>query len=347
MLKTVIIWLLILLLIFCIVFTIFGATFEMKPEHIYIPTTKNQGFDKKCDQEVVYCNKDEDCANTCQAIEGIEIECSLLKRVGDYCKYTNEADCVSPKKGGPNCKWQKVERQDTYKAGQNPIGGKCVPKYSCDYKQSSSPHPSPHPSAQEKCVQDIHCKWDVQSSTCLSISQNSNRLGVTKKICQPKYPKTSCNTKNGGVYTWTGWTGIDVGEWDCMCTYPFLAGANGSCETNYGVCEGGTFNIDINETGNTFDANACDCGQNKMLLSSSNGLKPVCVKKQSYLCDNSIPADSVNPVDLHRACPGKRLCMTMFGDVVDDYNVGDDRDPKTKKPYTEGCDPLITYKSSA
>ena len=246
MIKTIIFWSLILSLICTVVFIVFGTTYIIKPEHVFIPTSKHhEGFDKQCDREVVLCNTTDECREKCQSQEGIEMVCATLKKPGKKCAHTNPNTCIDD-----GCKWIDLKQKKTYKPGENKISGKCVANTYCDYDK-------------DNCTKDSeNCRWDINTNSCKSKKPNANKFGTTQKVCQPVYPPTSCKEELGGVYTWTGWTGIENEGWDCMCAYPSVAGANGDCSLNYGVCDGGTFSLDSNKT---FDANNCDCNKNGYL----------------------------------------------------------------------------------
>ena len=170
---------------------------------------------------------------------------------------------------------------------------------------------NPNPICKEE---KITCKTDNDCSRCIDNVEikcveveeiDENNKNITSKYCLPEKPEQGCNLKNGGLWAWTGWSSTDRMEWDCLCTYPEIAGGKG-CELNPNVCNnGGTWSYDATQQKDSPpDETNCKCldGFNKLVTNQESiggknniGGVPFCVKVNKYTCN------------------GKQMCETMYG----------------------------------
>lgn len=108
------------------------------------------------------------------------------------------------------------------------------------------------------------------------------KYGETKKVCAPSNAKMNCNKEHGGLLSWAGWggSGIDLMEWDCICSYPAYASTEGCSSINPDICTGGEFNWDITKNINNGDPSHenCKCPEGTTKMVSNIGGRPICVK---------------------------------------------------------------------
>ena len=104
--------------------------------------------------------------------------------------------------------------------------------------------------------------------------------GQSQKICAPAKAEINCNAKYGGVLSWSGFPNIENMQWDCLCSYPNLAGGPG-CSLNSDVCEGGTYTWDVTDSNKSDPTNKllCTCGPGKSLFIDPITSVPKCVPK--------------------------------------------------------------------
>ncbi len=106
------------------------------------------------------------------------------------------------------------------------------------------------------------------------------------KYCVPAKATMNCSVSTGGIPIFTGWSGADHMEFECMCSYPIWASSRicdpnsgtcqGSCLLNPGVCEGGTFRWDLTKKAEEPIAGLCECAKGDVLIIDNAGL-PHCV----------------------------------------------------------------------
>ena len=156
---------------------------------------------------------------------------------------------------------------------------------------------------QEKvsCNTDADCSKcvDNEEMKCVEIKRSSEqekKYGKSGKYCLPAKPKTGCNEKNGGIWTWTGWSSDNRMEWDCLCTYPQIAGGAGCQELNANVCSGGTWNYDARTATSAPTVKNCTCPKGTQLLATKPNNVPICVPASKFLCES------------------KEMCETMYSD---------------------------------
>jgi len=105
------------------------------------------------------------------------------------------------------------------------------------------------------CTVDKDCENCVESQNVEITCQDMNRSELQSKkygksggkYCLPKKADQPCNEKLGGMWAWSGYSGLEgtpgAQEWDCLCTIPEIAASNG-CKLNNNICKGGEFNYD-------------------------------------------------------------------------------------------------------
>lgn len=145
-----------------------------------------------------------------------------------------------------------------------------------------------------KCIDNIEMK-------CVDITRTddqSKNYGKGGKYCLPEKPYFGCNAKNGGIWTWTGWSDTERMEWDCLCTYPQIAGGPGCENLNANVCVGGEWNYDATTASEPPSPMNCNCPVNHHLLSTQPKGVPLCIPHIEYTCD------------------GKKSCESMYSNSV-------------------------------
>jgi hypothetical protein len=132
------------------------------------------------------------------------------------------------------------------------------------------------------------CENDSDCTKCLDntvMRCTSTSTSSVQKFCLPSKPEKPCNEKLGGVWTWTGWGregNHTSAEWECMCTYPEIAGNIGCTRLNPNVCRGGVFSFDASG-GRGPSPNDCVCGPNTFKIITPSNV-PQCVPKNEWYC---------------------------------------------------------------
>lgn len=68
--------------------------------------------------------------------------------------------------------------------------------------------------------------------------------GKSQKVCAPVNASTdSCDPKYGGLLSWSGWSGLPVMDWECICSYPAYASTDSCKNINPDICAGPQPNI--------------------------------------------------------------------------------------------------------
>ena len=122
--------------------------------------------------------------------------------------------------------------------------------------------------------------------------QEKEGYGTTKSYCAPKLPTDKqCIAKNGGIWTWTGWSSANQQDWECLCTYPNIAGdKNTGCSINPNVCQNGQLDFDATSDPPKIDIRGqglCRCGEGSSLIFTQQRLPtPLCVP--TNLVDNQL-----------------------------------------------------------
>lgn len=101
-----------------------------------------------------------------------------------------------------------------------------------------------------------------------------------KYYCLPKKPDAQCNSKNGGLWVWSGWSDIDKMEWDCLCNYPHISSNKGCTNLNFGVCEGGTWKYDAVTDKRPPNFDDCQCPENTVKIKRPNSEIPMCISQE-------------------------------------------------------------------
>ena len=164
-------------------------------------------------------------------------------------------------------------------------------------------------SSDDDCVK---CS-DNEKMTCQELKRSALQAplyGETAKYCLPVNPEQNCNAKNGGIWTWTGWANTNRMEWDCLCTYPQIAGGNGCEELNPNVCNTGNPDKPGNWSYNAANAitapksTDCTCPTGYNLLSTQPNDVPLCIPGDPYLCKGSEYDTDINK--------DKKMCESMY-----------------------------------
>ena len=135
-----------------------------------------------------------------------------------------------------------------------------------------------------KCLDNIQLQ-------CVNIERNDAQAklyGEGGKFCLPAKPTDECIKENGGIWAWSGWSSTDRMEWNCLCSYPQLAGGNG-CKLNPNVCTKGTWKYNALKDNRAPSASDCECKSGDVLMETINieggiGGIPLCIPKDSELC---------------------------------------------------------------
>jgi len=205
------------------------------------------------------------------------------------------------------------------------------------------------------CTQDKDCKSCREANevevTCQDINRSvlqAKKYGKTGgKYCLPKKADQPCNEKLGGMWTWSGFSGLDglpsSQEWDCLCTLPEIAASNG-CALNSNICKGGKFEYDSQGAqSNTPPLPVhCTCPEGHVKIWTENGAI-LCVpyspgfcadEKGVYnqeICRNFFPnpndnicglepKDGVNDCGNPAPKPDHKINYIMCADLVDKKN---------------------------
>ena len=95
-------------------------------------------------------------------------------------------------------------------------------------------------------------------------------------------PDKPCNKKNGGIWVYSGNPESETMDWECLCTYPQIAG-NAGCE-DLNVCKNETWTYDAvinSDRAPSKDDCKCDNGYNLLAYDDDSF---ICVN--SEICDN-------------------------------------------------------------
>lgn len=138
-------------------------------------------------------------------------------------------------------------------------------------------------STPKKCTQNNDCKnscLNTEEMICQEMSRSelqAKKFGKTGgKYCLPKKADQPCNENYGGMWTWSGYSGLDgttaAQQWDCLCTLPEIAAGNG-CPLNNNICKGGEFTYDARgEQSNTPPLPVhCKCPEGNVKIWAENG----------------------------------------------------------------------------
>lgn len=151
---------------------------------------------------------------------------------------------------------------------------------------------------QVECTTDDDCKicTDNEEMKCIPLVRNKDQsvtYGPTKSYCLPVKPEQDCNKKNGGIWSWTGWSDTNRMEWDCLCTYPQIAGNSGCTNLNPNVCKGGAWSYDATTANVAPTSKNCKCPNNTQLLVTTPSDIPICVPNNKFLCDGKTMCESM------------------------------------------------------
>lgn len=103
-----------------------------------------------------------------------------------------------------------------------------------------------------------------------------------RRYCLPKTADQPCNTELGGQWVWTGWADSGNKEWECLCTYPEIAGNKGCTKLNPNVCKGGKYRFSKNSTTGPVPED-CECPTDTIRI-VTEGNVPMCIKKNKTSC---------------------------------------------------------------
>lgn len=143
---------------------------------------------------------------------------------------------------------------------------------------------SPNPNCSEtavSCEVDSDCAGCADSALFKLTCQSSGAGDDEKKYCLPERPKKPCNERNGGVWSWTGWSLSGNAEWECSCAFPEYYGNTGCTQLNPDVCAGGSFVYD-SATGVAPSQINCDCPEGTVKIEIEK--IPRCIPKNDTLC---------------------------------------------------------------
>ncbi len=119
-------------------------------------------------------------------------------------------------------------------------------------------------------------------------AENSSDNIKPNKYCVPAKAKMDCDISKGGIPVFTGWSGADHMEFDCLCAYPLWASSRtcdtdgtctGYCQLNPGICENGVFDWDLTKDPKEPVAGMCTCAEGDILVIDNTGL-PRCVPNE-------------------------------------------------------------------
>lgn len=103
-----------------------------------------------------------------------------------------------------------------------------------------------------------------------------------RRYCLPTKPEQPCNEKLGGVWTWSGWADTRNKEWECLCTYPEIAGNRGCTKLNPNVCRGGTYTYKPSMDRGPLPSD-CKCPRNTVQV-VTEGDVPMCIARNKGSC---------------------------------------------------------------
>lgn len=138
--------------------------------------------------------------------------------------------------------------------------------------------------------EDCQACGDNVETQCVELARHTPEqekvYGKSGKFCLPAKPEQKCNEKLGGLYVWTGWSEINRQEFDCLCSYPEIAGGPGCSQLNPNVCQGGTYTYDAVKDKRGPKPSDCKCGSghNLMVPRGVEGAVPLCIPADEWLC---------------------------------------------------------------
>jgi hypothetical protein len=119
------------------------------------------------------------------------------------------------------------------------------------------------------------------------LSAHGDASVKASKYCVPENASLDCNISTGGIPVFSGWSGAERMEFDCLCAYPMWASSRvcdqngncrGNCILNPGICNGGVFDWDLTKKTQEPVAGMCNCAEDHVLTITPSGL-PRCVPK--------------------------------------------------------------------
>jgi hypothetical protein len=141
-----------------------------------------------------------------------------------------------------------------------------------------------------ECLSAKECEScsDGVAMDCVELKRNPHQKkaygNIHSKYCLPVKPDKPCTERLGGIWTWTGWAS-NRKEWDCLCTYPEIAGNIGCTRLNPNVCKDGVFAYDATTATRGPTPNDCQCysGYTKIVTDTN---VPLCIKKADGYCSD-------------------------------------------------------------
>jgi hypothetical protein len=143
-----------------------------------------------------------------------------------------------------------------------------------------------------ECNTDNDCRQcnDAITMKCIEMKRSPDQRkaygNIHNKYCLPEKPNKPCNEKLGGIWTWTGWSGGNRKEWDCLCTYPEIAGNVGCTHLNPNVCNLGVYNYDARTATRGPNPGDCKCTEPHYTKIITDTNVPLCIKKGDGYCPN-------------------------------------------------------------
>ncbi len=137
-------------------------------------------------------------------------------------------------------------------------------------------------SEAQPCTSDVDCLLCTDKGSYQFRCQRpvSNKKG--QSYCLLAKPRTPCNAKLGGVWTWSGWDKRSQ-NWNCVCAYPEISGTPGCTKVNPHVCHKGQYNLDA--TKGPPRPSDCKCPPNTTLIVSRSQV-PLCIPRDDGLCSS-------------------------------------------------------------
>lgn len=136
---------------------------------------------------------------------------------------------------------------------------------------------------------DCHKCTDGVEIKCVELKRGPHQQetygNIHNKYCLPVKPDKPCNEKYGGIWTWTGWA-EDRKEWDCLCTYPEIAGGAGCNHLNPNVCNLGEYTYDARTATRGPIPDDCKCAAPHYTKIITDTNVPLCIKKGDGYCPN-------------------------------------------------------------
>lgn len=147
---------------------------------------------------------------------------------------------------------------------------------------------------KQSCLSDGDCKSCTEDNLiCKELAytdKESKSVGNKGgKYCLPsEKPNIICNKDNGGIKIWSGYSGSDTMNWDCLCSHPDYFSEHGCNQINPHICMGGTYEYtdsnlppDIKPIG----SGICNCDKDSVPYVRNGDDTPFCVNK------NLLPKD--------------------------------------------------------